>query len=278
MDRILTELSNMIEENNNRSKKMFKEGYSSSIKISNLNLLPPVIDNNLLTEINKNRQKAIYKEIKLSKIDKNLSMRSTYTKSQLDYLKQSSSSSLSSNSDQANNGNNFKLERKGSFIVNNPSPILLNNLAQNTVERQDNDDSYESEIDLESYLNYFNRQHEVQDDRDDIVKKKNLIYNKLGPLIKGYLVRRLLRTKYVQRIIKLIKETTLYAIKFQQEKTSDKNNCITNNDIKMIDGIINKLQNALLDLHHVFFNLNAKQKMNIISDDRNLLSGHDFNL
>ena len=74
----------------------------------------------------------------------------------------------------------------------------------------------------------------------------------------------------MQRLVKTIQDTTKFAIEFQNESPIKNGKNVTNTDIQLIDRIIAQLQSALQEIHHVFFKITTKERMEMIGQDRQL--------
>lgn len=99
--------------------------------------------------------------------------------------------------------------------------------------------------------------------------KKKLV--RLPALVKGYLIRRLLRSEKVQQNIDVIKETLKLLKGFQVDVTD-----ITEQDVDFHGRLIDQLQNSRRKFYDIFFNYPKKMQMEIIAQSRNLLLEKQF--
>lgn len=80
-------------------------------------------------------------------------------------------------------------------------------------------------------------------------------------LFRGYLVRRLINTLYVQECIRNIRDTLQFVLSL-----SDKNKISIHESFKI--KLFQQLQGDLFRLHDIFFKKSTKDKMNLIGSDR----------
>ncbi|XP_070580541.1 centriolar coiled-coil protein of 110 kDa-like [Ptychodera flava] len=92
-------------------------------------------------------------------------------------------------------------------------------------------------------------------------------FNLVSAAVKGYLTRRLLRTEKVKTIAKTIKDTYSFVYRFQEETPVKRGNLSTQ-DVKLAERVIAQLRAALLDMHEIFFEIPAYERMSIIRHDR----------
>lgn len=79
--------------------------------------------------------------------------------------------------------------------------------------------------------------------------------------VRGYLVRRLINTLYVQECIRNIRDTLQFVLSL-----SDKNKISIHESFKI--KLFQQLQGDLFRLHDIFFKKSTKDKMNLIGSDR----------
>lgn len=97
---------------------------------------------------------------------------------------------------------------------------------------------------------------------EPLCRKENAAATKINSLVRGYLIRRLLRTAFVQNVIENIKNI-LCTILDSDPKTGD---------IKLRRNYLLILNSNCEKLHDVFFKLSIKERMELIAKDREMLS------
>ncbi|XP_063229179.1 uncharacterized protein LOC134534589 isoform X3 [Bacillus rossius redtenbacheri] len=81
---------------------------------------------------------------------------------------------------------------------------------------------------------------------------------------RGYLVRRLMRTEKVRALKATIQDTVKCALRLEQDCRDE----VTPADVELHRGLITQLNSAILELHHLFFSITVKEKMDVIATDR----------
>lgn len=84
----------------------------------------------------------------------------------------------------------------------------------------------------------------------------------IGAAVKGYLVRRLIRTEKVQTLIQTIKDAVLCAMDLH------KSDVIEESDVELHRRLIQQLSATCYAFHDVFFLLSIKEQMELIASDR----------
>ncbi|XP_062537535.1 uncharacterized protein LOC134205885 isoform X2 [Armigeres subalbatus] len=131
--------------------------------------------------------------------------------------------------------------------------------------------------DVRSYLETIGRS--LQDDDlkqlsilDTIEKpsnKQTLIRHNAASLInayaRGYLTRRLFQTEHVQKMVQVIRDTLLFVLDLHHEKRHPVRSPA---DLQLKRTLLQQLTSACYQLHGVFFETSAKERMAIIRRDR----------
>ncbi|KAH1010914.1 uncharacterized protein LOC109539460 isoform X1 [Dendroctonus ponderosae] len=84
----------------------------------------------------------------------------------------------------------------------------------------------------------------------------------IGASVRGYLIRRLIRTDKVQTLIATVKEVLMCALELHHSDNIDEK------DVELHRRLINQLSAALHSFHGIFFDLPIEEQMAIISADR----------
>lgn len=91
---------------------------------------------------------------------------------------------------------------------------------------------------------------------------KNKAASIIGAAVRGYLVRRLIRTEKVQSLIETIKDALLCALQLHHTEV------IEPADVELHRRLIQQVSAACYAFHDIFFSLSIKEKMGIITVDR----------
>ena len=92
-------------------------------------------------------------------------------------------------------------------------------------------------------------------------------FEKLSALIKGHLVRRLLKTDKIQGIITSLKDITMIALQLQQESRENPNLL---EDVQLHARLLLQHQRETNGFHDIFFKYTSQQRMAIIRCDREI--------
>ncbi|CAM4764992.1 unnamed protein product [Rotaria magnacalcarata] len=80
---------------------------------------------------------------------------------------------------------------------------------------------------------------------------QNILYRKLGALIKGHLTRQLFRTEHVKRLIQTLHDTRKFAVDFQTQCLQTKTK-LDPDDINIIDQLIKQVESVLDEFQAIF--------------------------
>ncbi|KRT78687.1 hypothetical protein AMK59_7332, partial [Oryctes borbonicus] len=86
----------------------------------------------------------------------------------------------------------------------------------------------------------------------------------IGAAVKGYLIRRLMRTDRVQGLIETIRDALICAMQLHSESSDS----INESDVELHRRLIQQVSAACYEFHDVFFALNISEQMTIIRIDR----------
>ncbi|XP_069760973.1 centriolar coiled-coil protein of 110 kDa-like [Narcine bancroftii] len=92
---------------------------------------------------------------------------------------------------------------------------------------------------------------------------------KITALAKGFLTRRLLKTVKLKQLQQTVKDTMEFINSFNTE-TSLKRGAFSSQDISLQERVVAQLQAALYEIHDIFFALNPHDRMQILSQDREI--------
>ncbi|XP_053951041.1 uncharacterized protein LOC128858640 isoform X2 [Anastrepha ludens] len=86
--------------------------------------------------------------------------------------------------------------------------------------------------------------------------------------VRGYLVRRLLQTEHIQRIVQTIKDTLIFVWSLHRETLQDPIEANAPANIKLKAQLFKQLTSAIHTLHLILFQTSVTERMGIISRDR----------
>uniref|UniRef100_A0A1B0CET0 Centriolar coiled-coil protein of 110 kDa n=1 Tax=Lutzomyia longipalpis TaxID=7200 RepID=A0A1B0CET0_LUTLO len=120
---------------------------------------------------------------------------------------------------------------------------------------------------LDHVTQIFLKQHltQVRQEVDPLSPRSAKAASVINAHVRGYLVRRLLRTEAVQQIIQTFHDTRLFLIELHRD-SQNKNSNPT--DIELKRRLLQQLSSSLGSLHGVFFQLPVSERMDIIAKDR----------
>jgi centrosomal protein CEP110 len=97
--------------------------------------------------------------------------------------------------------------------------------------------------------------------------------SRLPAMVKGYLVRRLVKTEKVQDTIKTIRDTTQELINLNLELPERE---VTQEDVSLHSRLIAQLESACRRYYDIFMNCSKKEQMNMIANSRNFMMERQF--
>ncbi|XP_059618664.1 uncharacterized protein LOC132263101 [Phlebotomus argentipes] len=120
---------------------------------------------------------------------------------------------------------------------------------------------------LDRVTQVFLKQHltQVRLESDTLSPRSQKAASVINAHVRGYLVRRLLRTEPVQQIIQTFHDTCVFLSQLHRD-SQNKNSNPT--DIELKRRLLQQLRSSLGSLHGVFFQMPVKERMDIIAKDR----------
>ncbi|XP_033894379.3 centriolar coiled-coil protein of 110 kDa-like isoform X1 [Acipenser ruthenus] len=97
---------------------------------------------------------------------------------------------------------------------------------------------------------------------------------KITAVVKGYLTRRLLRTERLTHLIRTIQDSRLLLLTVD---SPGKTGLSSHQSRSLGERVLLQLRSALYEVHDIFFNSSASERMQIISHDRKLQKQRQFN-
>ncbi|XP_051877539.1 LOW QUALITY PROTEIN: centriolar coiled-coil protein of 110 kDa-like [Pristis pectinata] len=94
-------------------------------------------------------------------------------------------------------------------------------------------------------------------------------FNKITALAKGFLTRRLMKTVKLKQLQQTVKDTMEFINNLQTE-TPLKRGAVSSQDISLQERVVAQLRAALYEIHDIFFVLNPNERMQILSQDREI--------
>lgn len=91
-------------------------------------------------------------------------------------------------------------------------------------------------------------------------------------MVKGYLVRRLMKTTKLINLKQTIRDTSMILINFKQNLITDGILHVTQEDVLFHKRLCNQLEKSCKELYSVFFHLTIKKQMQMISRHREHLN------
>uniref|UniRef100_A0A1A9WVP0 Uncharacterized protein n=1 Tax=Glossina brevipalpis TaxID=37001 RepID=A0A1A9WVP0_9MUSC len=91
---------------------------------------------------------------------------------------------------------------------------------------------------------------------------------KINAYARGFLVRRLLRTEQIQRIVRTIRDTLIFVLNLHFETCENPDEANEPENIKLKARLLQQLTSASRSLHSYFFELSIKDRLDIIAQDR----------
>ncbi|GAB0097297.1 hypothetical protein DMENIID0001_129300 [Sergentomyia squamirostris] len=121
---------------------------------------------------------------------------------------------------------------------------------------------------LERVTQIFSKQHlsQVRQESDPLSPRSTKAASVINAHVRGYLVRRLLRTEAVQQIIQTFHDT--YAFIFELHRDARSKNSSNPSDIELHRRLKHQVNSTRGSLHSVFFQIPVKDQMEIIAKDR----------
>ncbi|XP_041095808.1 centriolar coiled-coil protein of 110 kDa-like isoform X2 [Polyodon spathula] len=96
---------------------------------------------------------------------------------------------------------------------------------------------------------------------------------KIAAVVKGYLTRRLLRTERLTHLIRTIQDSRMLLLTVE---SPGKMGLSSHQSCSLGERVLLQLRSALYEVHDIFFNLSASERMQIISHDRKLQKQRQF--
>ncbi|XP_059835385.1 centriolar coiled-coil protein of 110 kDa-like isoform X2 [Hypanus sabinus] len=94
-------------------------------------------------------------------------------------------------------------------------------------------------------------------------------FNKITALAKGFLTRRLMKTVKLKQLQQTVKDTMEFINNFQTEAPL-KRGAVSSQDISLQERVVAQLRAALYEIHDIFFVLSPNERMQILSQDREI--------
>lgn len=107
----------------------------------------------------------------------------------------------------------------------------------------------------------------LSETRQSLHPKWRRCFDRLTAMARGHLTRRLMKTQRVQSIIQTIKDTLECALRLHGEPHIC-SGLVTAQDVELHQRLITQLTSACHELHDVFFNISAAERMHLISQLR----------
>ncbi|KFP78458.1 Centriolar coiled-coil protein of 110 kDa [Acanthisitta chloris] len=92
-------------------------------------------------------------------------------------------------------------------------------------------------------------------------------FDKITAVAKGFLTRRLLQTEKLKHLKQTVKDTLEFIKNFQSEAPLERGR-VSAQDASLHERVMAQLRAALYDIHDIFFNMEASERMNILRHDR----------
>ncbi|KAM4603193.1 centriolar coiled-coil protein of 110 kDa isoform 2-T2 [Discoglossus pictus] len=93
--------------------------------------------------------------------------------------------------------------------------------------------------------------------------------NKVTALAKGFLTRRIMQTEKLRNLKQTVKDTAEFMRTFQKEIPLNRG-AVSAQDVSLHERVHAQLRAALYEIHDIFFAMDAGERMNILSHDREL--------
>ncbi|XP_078273667.1 centriolar coiled-coil protein of 110 kDa isoform X3 [Rhinoraja longicauda] len=94
-------------------------------------------------------------------------------------------------------------------------------------------------------------------------------FHKITALAKGFLTRRLMKTVKLKQFQQTVKDTMEFINSFQPEAPL-KRGAVSSQDISLQERVVAQLRAALYEIHDIFFVLTPNERMQILSQDREI--------
>lgn len=94
-------------------------------------------------------------------------------------------------------------------------------------------------------------------------------FHKITALAKGFLTRRLMKTVKLKQLQQTVQDTMEFINSFQPE-ASLRRGATSSQDVSLQERVVAQLRAALYDIHDVFFVLTSNERMQILSQDREI--------
>ncbi|XP_059414825.1 centriolar coiled-coil protein of 110 kDa-like [Carassius carassius] len=93
----------------------------------------------------------------------------------------------------------------------------------------------------------------------------------LTAIVKGFLIRRLLKTEKVKHLRQTIQDTLEFIRSFITE-APQRNDSLTEQDLSLQERVRAQLRAALFDIHDIFFTWSPEERLSLLQQDRELLT------
>ncbi|XP_055709501.1 uncharacterized protein LOC129805544 [Phlebotomus papatasi] len=120
---------------------------------------------------------------------------------------------------------------------------------------------------LDRVTQVFLKQHltQVRQEQENLSPRSLRAASVINAHVRGYLVRRLMRTEAVHQIIQTFHDTRVFLIELHRDSQNKNTN---STDMELKRRLLQQLASSLGSLHEVFFQLPMKERMEIIAKDR----------
>jgi len=155
----------------------------------------------------------------------------------------------------------FIVEQQQLFmnLQNNMQNLTSTPLTNNSINLTEDEEFTEFQTCLQSFDKTESEKTLVNE-----VDQKNKAATKINAFARGYLVRRLIKTIYVQELIKSIQDTLQFVFSLNQHKFGGS----PVQDILLKTKLFKQLQSDLHRFNDIFHQYSTKEKMRIITNDR----------
>lgn len=155
----------------------------------------------------------------------------------------------------------FVIEQQQLFIKlqNNMQNLTSTPLTNNSINLTEDEEFTEFQTCLQSFDKTGSEKTLVNE-----TDQNNKAASKINAFVRGYLVRRLIKTIYVQELIKSIQDTLHFVFSLNQHKLGGS----PVQDILLKTKLFKQLQSDLHRFNDIFHQYSTKERMRIISNDR----------